>query len=103
MLDVVNIGFGNIAMTSRIIAIVTPDSAPLKRLVSEARESKKLIDATFGRRTRSVLVMDNNFVILSAITPETIMVRALDEEGMATKLEKMYSRSQTKQEEEPID
>ena len=84
MSDVVNVGFGNMVMTRRILAIVTPDSAPLKRLVTEARESKKLIDATFGRRTRSILVMENNFIILSAITPETIALRALDEEGMTT-------------------
>lgn len=63
-------------MTSRIVAIVPPDSAPIKRLVSDAKKTNRLLDATYGRRTRSVLIMDNNSVILSAITPETIAGRA---------------------------
>ena len=67
-----NIGFGNTVVTSRIIAIVTPGSAPMKRLKEEAKEEKRLIDATQGRRTRSIIITDSNHVILSAIQAETI-------------------------------
>ena len=70
-----NIGFGNTVVTSRIIAIVTPGSAPMKRLKEEAKEEKRLIDATQGRRTRSVIITDSNHVILSAIQAETISQR----------------------------
>ncbi|MBW2566058.1 MAG: DUF370 domain-containing protein [Deltaproteobacteria bacterium] len=70
-----NIGFGNTVVTSRIIAIVTPGSAPMKRLKEEAKEEKRLIDATQGRRTRSVIITDSNHVILSAIQAETISHR----------------------------
>lgn len=71
----VNIGYGTIVAVERIIAIVSPESAPIKRLVQEAREAKSLIDATYGRRTRSVIVMDNSTVILSAVQPETMVNR----------------------------
>ncbi len=70
-----NIGFGNTVVTTRIIAIVTPGSAPMKRLKEEAKEEKRLIDATQGRRTRSVIITDSNHVILSAIQAETISHR----------------------------
>jgi regulator of extracellular matrix RemA (YlzA/DUF370 family) len=70
-----NIGFGNTVVTSRIVAIVTPGSAPMKRLKEEAKEEKRLIDATQGRRTRSVVITDSNHVILSAIQAETISQR----------------------------
>jgi regulator of extracellular matrix RemA (YlzA/DUF370 family) len=70
-----NIGFGNTVVTSRIVAIVTPGSAPMKRLKEEAKEQKRLIDATQGRRTRSVIITDSNHVILSAIQAETISQR----------------------------
>lgn len=100
MLDTVNIGFGSVAMTSRIIAIVTPDSAPIRRIVSEARESKKLLDATYGRRTRSVIVMDNGYVILSAITSETIALRAVDDEAAAVRMNKLKTKLQTKNRDE---
>lgn len=70
-----NIGFGNTVVTSRIVAIVTPGSAPMKRLKEEAKEEKRLIDATQGRRTRSVIITDSNHVILSAIQAETISQR----------------------------
>jgi extracellular matrix regulatory protein A len=72
---VVNVGFGNIVSTQRIVAIVSPDSAPIKRNISEARERGQLIDGTYGRRTRAVLIMDSGHVILSAIQPETIASR----------------------------
>ena len=70
-----NIGFGNTVVASRIVAIVTPGSAPMKRLKEEAKEAKRLIDATQGRRTRSVIITDSNHVILSAIQAETISQR----------------------------
>ncbi len=71
----VNIGFGNVISASRLIAIVSPESAPIKRLVSEAREEARLIDATYGRRTRAVLIMDSGHVVLSAVQPETVAGR----------------------------
>lgn len=70
-----NIGFGNIVAADRIIAIVSPNSAPVKRLKDEARDEKRLIDVTHGRKTRSVLITDSNHVILSAIQTETISQR----------------------------
>ena len=71
-LQLINIGFGNLVAAYRLIAIVSPESAPVKRIIQEARESGRLIDATCGRRTRAVLVMDSDHVILSAIQSETI-------------------------------
>lgn len=71
----VNIGYGTIIAVDRIIAVVTPESAPIKRIVQEAKELKNLIDATYGRRTRSVIIMDNSTVVLSAVQPETITNR----------------------------
>ena len=71
----VNIGYGTIIAVDRIIAVVAPESAPIKRIVQEAKELKNLIDATYGRRTRSVIIMDNSTVILSAVQPETITNR----------------------------
>ena len=70
-----NIGFGNTLVASRIVAIVTPGSAPMKRLKEEAKEGKRLIDATQGRRTRSIIITDSNHVILSAIQAETVSQR----------------------------
>ena len=74
-MQLINIGFGNIVAANRIVSIVSPESAPIKRLVQEAKENKLAIDATYGRRTRSVLIMDSGYVILSAIQPETIAGR----------------------------
>ena len=76
MIRLINIGFGNMIAADRIIAIVSPDSAPVKRLIQEARERKTVIDATQGRRTRAVIQMDSNHLVLSAIQPETIAGRA---------------------------
>ena len=70
-----NIGYGNLVMASRVIAIVAPSAAPMKRLRDEAAKRNKLVDATQGRRTRSIIVMDSDHVILSAINPETIAAR----------------------------
>lgn len=74
-MQLINIGFGNIVSANRIISIVSPDSAPIKRLVQEAKDSKMAIDATYGRRTRAVLIMDSGHVILSAVQPETVAGR----------------------------
>ncbi|MBC3536892.1 extracellular matrix/biofilm regulator RemA [Megasphaera hominis] len=73
--NLLNIGFGNMVMGEKVVAIISPESAPIKRLMQEARERNTLIDATFGRKTRSVLIMDNSQVILSALQPETIAHR----------------------------
>lgn len=72
-----NVGFGNVVVASRIIAIVSPGSAPMKRMKEEAREKGKLIDATYGRKTRAVIVTDSDHVVLSAINPETAALRLL--------------------------
>ncbi len=74
-MQLINIGFGNIVSTERIISIVSPESAPIKRIVQEAKDSKMAIDATYGRRTRSVIIMDSGHIILSAVQPETIAGR----------------------------
>ena len=68
----VNIGFGNLIAANRLIAIVSPESAPIKRIVQEARDDNQLIDATYGRRTRAVIIMDSGHVILSAVQPDTV-------------------------------
>jgi len=73
--NLLNIGFGGTVVADRIIAIVSPSSAPMKRLKDEAKDEKRLIDATHGRRTRSIIVMDSNHIILSAIQAETISQR----------------------------
>ncbi|MGN1148153.1 MAG: DUF370 domain-containing protein [Lachnospiraceae bacterium] len=72
----IHIGFGNIVNTGKIIAIVSPDSAPIKRMVQKAKESGMAIDATQGRKTKAVLVMENSQIVLSALLPETIAGRA---------------------------
>lgn len=77
-LKLINIGFGNAVSSSRVIAIVTPDSSPMKRLKDEAKERGKLIDATQGRKTRSIIITDSDHVILSAIQAETITQRFLE-------------------------
>lgn len=74
-IQLINIGFGNIVSGHRVIAIVSPESAPIKRIITDAREQGKLIDATYGRRTRAVIVADSGHVILSAIQPETVAHR----------------------------
>ena len=73
--NLLNIGFGNTVAAERVVAIVSPNSAPMKRLKDEAKDEKRLIDATHGRRTRSIIVMDSNHIVLSAIQPETISQR----------------------------
>ena len=75
-MKLINIGFGSIVSLDRIISIVSPESAPIKRMIQEAKDSKMAIDATYGRKTRGVIIMDSGHLILSAITPETILARA---------------------------
>lgn len=74
-MKLINIGFSNIIAADRIVTIVGPDSAPIKRLIQEARERGKLIDATYGRKTRAVVIMDSEHVILSSVQPDTISHR----------------------------
>lgn len=74
-IKLVNIGFGNIVSANRIIAIVSPESAPIKRIIQEARDRGMLIDATYGRRTRAVIITDSDHIILSAVQPETVAHR----------------------------
>ncbi|HJA62998.1 MAG TPA: DUF370 domain-containing protein [Candidatus Intestinimonas stercoravium] len=78
-MKLVNIGFGNMISAGRLIAVVSPESAPIKRMIQEARENGMLIDATYGRKTQAVLVMDSDHVVLSALQPETVESRASDE------------------------
>lgn len=77
----VNIGFGNVVSASRVIAIVTPGSSPMKRLREEAKKRGKLIDATEGRRTRSIIITDSDHIILSALQAETITQRFVEDKG----------------------
>ncbi|SHE61097.1 hypothetical protein SAMN05444392_10259 [Seinonella peptonophila] len=79
-IKLVNIGFGNIVSANRIVTIVSPDSAPIKRIIQEARERGVLIDATYGRRTRAVIITDSDHVILSAVQPETVAHRLASKE-----------------------
>ena len=74
----INIGFGNMVSASRIIAIVSPESAPIKRIIQDAKDSGTLIDATYGRRTRAVIIADSGHIILSAIQPETVAGRFVE-------------------------
>ena len=75
-MKLINIGFGNLVAANRLLAVVSPDSAPIKRVIQEARDRQMLIDASFGRKTASVLLMDTDHVILSAMTPEVIGQRS---------------------------
>ena len=83
----INIGFGNVVSAHRLISIVAPESAPIKRIVQEACEAGRLIDATYGRRTRSVLIADSDHVILSAVQPETIVGRIAGKEDASARAE----------------
>jgi len=82
-MQLINIGFGNIVSANRIIAIVSPESAPIKRIVQEAKDDGLAVDATYGRRTRAVIIMDSGHVVLSAVQPETVAGR-LDKEDTNT-------------------
>lgn len=80
-IKLINIGFGNIVSSNRIIAIVSPESAPIKRIIQEARDRGMLIDATYGRRTRAVIISDSDHIILSAVQPETVAHRLNNKEN----------------------
>lgn len=83
-MKLINIGFGNMVSASRVIAIISPESAPVKRIIQEARENRVLVDATYGRRTRAVIITDSDHVILSSLQPETVANRlndSYDDEG----------------------
>ena len=75
----INVGFGNMVAADRVVALANPDSAPIKRVIQDVRERGQLIDASFGRKTQAVRVMDSGHVILSALTPEEITVRVMGE------------------------
>lgn len=77
-MKLINIGFGNMVNAGRLVAIVSPESAPIKRIVQDARDAGRLIDATYGRRTRAVLITDSDHVVLSAVQPETVANRLTD-------------------------
>ena len=78
-MKLINIGFGNLVAANRLLAVVSPDSAPIKRVIQEARDRQMLIDASYGRKTASVLLMDTDHVILSAMTPEVIGQRSQEQ------------------------
>ena len=84
----INIGFGNLISADRMLAVVSPDSAPIKRLITESRERGMLIDATYGRKTAAVFIMDSDHVILSAVQPETVAHRVEDDDDAEVKTEK---------------
>ena len=75
-MKLINIGFGNMVSAARVLAIVSPESAPIKRIINDVRDRGQLVDATYGRRTRAVIIMDSGHVILSALQPETVASRA---------------------------
>ena len=80
-IKLLNIGFGNVVFSHRIVAIVSPESAPIKRLIQDAKDKGRLIDATYGRRTRAVVVTDTDHVILSAVQADTIAHRLVNKEA----------------------
>ena len=83
-LKLLNIGFGNVVVSSRVVAIVSPSSAPMKRLKDEAKKDKRLIDSSQGRKTRSIIVTDSNHVILSAVQAETVAQRFDSDDSKTT-------------------
>lgn len=88
-MKLINIGFGSMVAAERLLAIVAPDSAPIKRVVQEARDRGMLIDASYGRKTKAVILMDTDHVILSALTPETISARWMDKDVKAEEEEEI--------------
>ena len=79
-IKLINIGFGNVVSANRVVAIVSPESAPIKRIIQDARDRFQLIDATYGRRTRAVIIMDSGHVVLSAVQPDTMSHRIVEED-----------------------
>lgn len=90
--NLVNIGFGNFVNSTRVLTILNPDSAPMKRLKEEAKAEKKLVDATYGRRTRAIIITDSNHVILSSIQPETIAHRFTEDSEQNFKLKESITK-----------
>ena len=88
-MKLINIGFGSMIAAGRMLAIVAPDSAPIKRVMQEARDRGMLIDASYGRKTKAVILMDTDHVILSALTPETISARWMDKDVKADEEEEI--------------
>ncbi len=88
-MKLINIGFGSIVSASRMIAVISPESAPVKRIISEAREKGLLIDATYGRKTKSVIVCDSDHIILSAVQTETIVSRLSKDETISPEEDKI--------------
>lgn len=86
-MKLINIGFGSMVAANRVLAIVDPDSAPIKRVVQEARDRGMLIDASYGRKTKAVILMDTDHVVLSAMTPETLSVRWSDRQEQSSEEE----------------
>ena len=88
-MKLINIGFGSLVAANRVLAIVEPDSAPIKRVIQESRDRAMLIDASYGRKTKAVILMDTDHVILSAIAPETIYARWMDKQDPVGEEEKL--------------
>lgn len=86
-MKLINIGFGNLVSAERVVAIVSPESAPIKRMTQEARDRGNLIDASFGRKTKAVLIMDSGHIVLSALPPETVGSRFTDKENSPSVME----------------
>lgn len=82
-MKLINIGYGNVVVAGRIIAVISPESAPVKRIIQDARDSGTLIDATYGRRTRAVIITDSGHIILSSVQPETVAARLDDTEEVS--------------------
>ena len=87
-MKLINIGFGSLVAANRVLAVVAPDSAPIKRVIQEARDRAMLVDASYGRKTKAVILMDTDHVILSAITPDTIYARWMDKQETEMEEEK---------------
>ena len=88
-MKLINIGFGSMVAAGRVLTVVAPDSAPIKRVIQEARDRAMLIDASYGRKTKAVILMDTDHVILSAIAPETIYERWMDKQVEQTEEEEI--------------
>ena len=78
--SLINIGYGNVVMANKVVAIVSPESAPIRRLIQESKENGRLIDATYGRKTRAVIITDSQYIILSSVQPETVAHRFTDKD-----------------------
>ena len=89
-MKLINIGFGNIVSAQRMVAVISPESAPVKRIITEAREKGMLVDATYGRKTKSVIICDSDHVILSAVQTETIASRLSKDEFVTSEEDNLY-------------